>query len=51
MHPSRVVVEIVGISMHDRGRSCEEHDVYGSVLTADSVVCLRKTQDIAQNQK
>ena len=51
MHPSGVVVEIVGTSMHDCGRSCKEHDVCGSVLTEDSVVRLRKTQDIAQNQK
>ena len=51
MHPSGGVVEIVGISMHDRGRSCEEHDVCGSVLTEDSVVRCRKTQVIIDGRE
>ena len=34
-HPPGVVVEIVGTLMSDRGRSCEEHAVCGSVLEED----------------
>ena len=41
-HPPGIVVEIVGTLMGDRGRSCEEHAVCGSVLEEDMVVCLRK---------
>ena len=51
MHPSGVTVEIVGIAMKDRGRSCEEHDVCGSVLTEDSVVRFRKTQVIIDERE
>ena len=51
MHPSGVTVEIVGISMNDRGRSCEEHDVCGSVLTEDSIVRFRKTQVIIEGRE
>ena len=38
------MVEIVGIEASSNGRSCEEHDVCGSVLTEDVVVRLRKVQ-------
>jgi hypothetical protein len=43
-HPPGIVVEIVGTLMGDRGRSCEEHAVCGSVLEEDMVVHLRKVQ-------
>jgi hypothetical protein len=43
-HPPGIVVEIVGTLMGDRGRSCEEHAVCGSVLEEDMVVRLRKVQ-------
>ena len=43
-HPPGIVVEIVGTLMGDRGRSCEEHSVCGSVLEEDMVVRLRKVQ-------
>ena len=43
-HPPGVVVEIVGTLMGDRGRSCEEHAVCGSVLEEEMVVRLRKVQ-------
>ena len=43
-HPRGIVVEIVGTLMGDRGRSCEEHTVCGSVLEEDMVVRLRKVQ-------
>ena len=51
MHPCGVLVEIVGINMHDRGRSCEEHDVCGSVLAEDSVVRFRKTQVVIDGKE
>lgn len=41
-HPSGVVVDIVGIKRGDRGRSCEEHEVCGTVLSIDCLVRLRK---------
>ena len=43
-HPTGVVVEIVGIDRGDRGRSCEEHDVCGSVVEEDTLLRLRKEQ-------
>ena len=43
-HPPGIVVVIVGTLMGDRGRSCEEHAVCGSVLEEDMVVRLRKVQ-------
>ena len=43
-HPPGVVVEIVGTLMGDRGRSCDEHAVCGSVLEEDMIVRLRKVQ-------
>jgi hypothetical protein len=44
-------VEIVGTLMGDRGRSCEEHVVCGSVLEEDMVVRLRKVQVLADGQE
>ena len=43
-HPCGITVEIVGIGRSDRGRSCEEHDVCGTVLQEDSVVRIRHMQ-------
>lgn len=43
-HPSGITVEIVGIESSTNGRSCEEHDICGSILTEDIVVRLRKVQ-------
>jgi hypothetical protein len=43
-HPTGVTVEIVGIESSDTGKSCEEHDVCGSVLCDDVVVRLRVIQ-------
>jgi hypothetical protein len=41
IHPSGIVVEIVGTEMSCQGRSCEEHDICGDVLKEDIVVHLR----------
>ena len=50
-HPPGIVVEIVGTLMGDRGRSCEEHVVCGSVLEEDMVVHLWKVQVLADGQE
>ena len=49
--PPGIVVEIVGTLMGDRGRSCEEHTVCGSVLEEDMVVRLQKVQVLADGQE
>ena len=43
-HPSGIIVEIVGIDRGDRSRSCEEHNVCGSVVEEDTLLRLRKEQ-------
>jgi hypothetical protein len=43
-HPTGVVVEIVGMEMDDRGRSCVEHRNCGEVMGEDVVVRLRTVQ-------
>ena len=43
-HPTGITVEIVGIEASNNGRSCDQHDVCGSVLDDDVVVRLRKVQ-------
>ena len=45
-HPSGVSVDIVGIEEGNRGRSCEEHLVCGSVIELDVVLQLRSVQII-----
>jgi hypothetical protein len=51
-HPSGVVVEIVGMKMGDRGRSCEEHpNNCGEVLANNVVVHLRKVQIVVDGRK
>ncbi len=41
-HPSGITVKIVGIERGDHGRSCEEHDVCGTVVEEDTLLHLRK---------
>ena len=43
-HPTGIQVDLVGIEEGGRGRSCEEHQVCGKVLTIDAVVRLRCIQ-------
>ncbi len=45
------MVEIVGIEEGNRGRSCEEHDVCGSVIDEDVVVRLRKVQVLVDGKE
>jgi hypothetical protein len=53
MHPSGVVLDIVGTNRGDRGRSCEEHlDACGTaVLIDDAVVRIRKEQILVEDFK
>jgi hypothetical protein len=52
MHPSGVVVEIVGTEQGDQGRSCEEHPINcGEVLAEDVVVRLRKVQVLVDGKE
>ena len=43
-HLSGIVVEVVGIKMGDRGRSCEEHSVCGEVVEEDTWLRLGRVQ-------
>ncbi len=49
--PPGIVVEIVSSLMGDRGCSCEEHAVCGSMLEEDMVVHLRKAQILVEGQE
>jgi hypothetical protein len=51
IHPSGIVIEIVGTEMSCQGRSCEEHDICGEVLKEDIVVRLRKIQLMVQGKE
>jgi hypothetical protein len=51
IHPSGIVVEIVGTEMSCQGRSCEEHDICGKVLKEDIVVRLRKIQLMVEGKE
>jgi hypothetical protein len=44
VHPVGITIDIVRIEADNRGRSCEEHDVCGSVLKEDAVVRIRHVQ-------
>ena len=50
-HPPGIVVEIVGMLTSNRGRSCEEHAVCGSVLEEDMIVRLRKVQVLVEGHE
>jgi hypothetical protein len=46
-----VLVDIVGIKAHNRGRSCEEHTCCGSILELDTVVRFRSVQIVNDDGK
>jgi hypothetical protein len=50
-HPSGIIVKIVGIAKGDHGRSCEEHDVCGTVVKEDTLLGLRKEQILVDGQE
>ncbi len=43
-HPSGITIEIVGTEASRNGRTCDAHEVCGSVLSDDIAVRLRKVQ-------
>ena len=51
MHPSGVILDIVGTNRGDRGCSCEEHlDACGTaVLMDDAIVRIRKEQILVED--
>ena len=51
LHPTGVVVNIVGIHVSSNGRSCEEHQVGGSVLKLGSLVSFREVQIIMKGKE
>ena len=51
LHPTGVVINIVGITASSNGRSFEEHQVYGSVLKLDSLVRFREVQIIVKGKE
>jgi len=51
MHPSGIVIDIVGTEMSCQGRSCDEHELRGKVLKADVVVRLRKIQLMVEGKE
>jgi len=51
IHPSGIVVKILGTEMSCQGRSCKEHKICGKVLKEDVVVHLRKIQLMVQGKE
>ena len=45
-HPDEPLIEIVGIECSTNGRSCEEHNICGAVLSIDCVVRFRTIQTV-----
>ncbi len=50
-HPTGITVEIVGTESNTQGRSCEEHDICGSVMAEDVVVRFRKVQILVNGKE
>ena len=51
IHPSSILVEIVGTEMSCQGRLYEEHEIFGKVLKEDVVVRLRKMQLMVEGKE
>ena len=51
LHPTGVVVDIVGINASSNGRLCEEHKVCSSVLKLNSLVRFREVQIIVKGKE
>ena len=49
-HPTGRTVEVVGTEYRSTGRSCEEHDIFGSVLTEDIVGRFRMVQLVVEGK-
>ena len=51
VHPSSIILEIVGTEMSCQGRSCKEREIFGKVLNEDVVVHLRKMQLMVEGKR
>ena len=51
IHPSGIVIDIVGTEMSCQGRSCDKHEICSEVLEADIVVRLRKIQLMVERKE
>jgi hypothetical protein len=51
MHHGGMTVEIVGTGRDYCGRSCEKHDVCGTVIQEETVVRIRHVQIIGEMEK
>jgi hypothetical protein len=45
-HPEGIIVEIIGITAQNQGRTCEEQTILGEVVEEDVIDCLCHVQDI-----
>ena len=50
-HPSGVTVKIVGTNLASQGRQCKEHNICGSIVAEDIVICLRRVQVIVNGKE
>ena len=50
-HPPGIIVEMVGIEKGNRGRSREEHDVWGEVVEEDILLHLRREQILVDRKE
>ena len=50
-HPSGIVVDVYGLKEGSRGRSCECHDVCGSVVEIDTCLRFLAVQIMANNKE
>lgn len=51
VHPIGITVDIVGIEAGNCGRSCEEHNVCGSILEENAVVRIRHVQILVDGKE
>jgi hypothetical protein len=51
LHPAGVTVDIVGTKAGNHGRSCEEHDICGTVLGENAVVRIRRVQIVVDGNE
>jgi len=50
-HPPRITVKIIGMECGMHGRSCYVHQICGSLLTVDVVVCFWRLQILVDGKE
>ena len=50
-HPSRIIVDVVGIEEPSQGRSCKIHDTCGDTVAVDTIVRFRAVQLLGDQGK